>query len=176
MVEERAEEGLVIVFTGDGKGKTSASLGVCLRALIRGMRVFMVQFIKGSWKSAEVELSKIFPNFRIVPAGLGFVGPSNVESSKEAARKAWEMTKEEIQKGEYDLYVLDELNYAVGMGFISQDEVVGLLRERPQGKHIVITGRGRFEAIEEAADLVTEMKKIKHPFDRGIKAVEGIDF
>ncbi len=171
-----SKKGLLMVFTGDGKGKTTASLGIALRALLHGMKVLMIQFIKGSWKSAETKLPGIFPGFEIVTLGKGFVLPDNMEESKEVAREAWERAKAEILKGEKDLYILDELNYAVGMGFISQEEVVEFLEKRPERSHIIITGRGRFSQIEKIADLVTEMRKIKHPFDKGVKAIKGIDF
>ncbi len=171
------EKGLIIIFTGDGKGKTTASLGVAFRALGHGMKVLMIQFIKGTWRYGELKIMEKVENFKIIPAGKGFVGPDNIEESKKAAREAWEFAKREIEKADYDLYILDEINYAMGFGFINPSEVKEfLVSKKPKHVHIILTGRGRFKEVEEVADLITEMKKIKHPFDRGIKAIKGIDF
>ncbi len=171
------DKGLVVVITGDGKGKTTSALGTALRALGHGMKVLMIQFIKGTWRYGELKMAEKLNGFKILRTGVGFVKENNLEESKRAARKAWELAKEEIKKAGYDMYILDEINYSMGFGFIDPEEVREFLEsEKPPHVHVILTGRGRFREVEEIADLVSEVRKIKHPFDRGISAVKGIDF
>ncbi len=177
MVGGEKNKGLIVIVTGDGKGKTTSALGTALRALGHGMRVLMIQFIKGTWRYGELKLAEKLEGFQIIRTGTGFVKENNMEESRRAARKAWEMAKEEIRKAEYDIYILDEINYSMGFGFIEPKEVKEFLeREKPPHVHVILTGRGRFREVEEIADLISEVRKIKHPFDKGISAVKGIDF
>jgi cob(I)alamin adenosyltransferase len=174
---ERERRGLVVVYTGHGKGKTTAALGMVFRALGRGMRVSVVQFIKGKWKTGERLFAEKLPGLRFHVMGLGFTWDSDdLARDKAAARAAWETARSEILSGELDLVVLDEMTYAFHYGFFAVDEVIATLRERPRHVHVVITGRNAPDALVEAADLVSEMKLVKHPFASGIKAQIGVDF
>jgi cob(I)alamin adenosyltransferase len=169
--------GLIVVYTGHGKGKTTAALGMVFRALGRGLRVTVVQFIKGKWKTGERIFAEKIPELRFHVMGLGFTWDSDdLGRDKAAAQRAWETAREEILSGERDLVVLDELTYAFHYGFVPLEDVLATLRERPAHVHVVITGRNAPEELIEAADLVTEMKVVKHPFNAGIKAQIGVDF
>ena len=175
------ENGLVIVYTGGGKGKTTAALGMALRAIGYGHKICMIQFIKGSWHYGEMDSSKrLMPEFELVAAGKGFVGILDDTSPKEEhekyAEEAIEICKEKILSEEYDLIILDEINYAVNLGLIKSSSVVELIKIKPKELDLVLTGNHAKEEIIELADLVTEMKEIKHPFKSGIKAKKGIDF
>ena len=169
-------KGLVIVHTGNGKGKTTAALGLAFRALGHGFRVLMVQFIKGSWKYGELESAKRFESFKLVPMGRGFVSTDGqvAEEDRRAAREALDFARSNLDV--YDMVILDEVIYSIGFGLISEDEVLGLIKEKPSRVHLVLTGRNAPEKIVEAADLVTEMKEIKHPYQKGIKAQRGVEF
>ena len=172
-----ASPGLLLVYTGHGKGKTTAALGMVFRALGRGMRVTVVQFIKGKWKTGERVFAESLPQLRFLVMGLGFTWESDdISRDKAAARAAWAEAQQEISSGERELVVLDELTYAFHYGFLALDEVLETLRARPAGVHVVITGRDAPEALLELADLVTEMKLVKHPFQHGQKARLGVDF
>jgi len=172
-----ASPGLLVVYTGHGKGKTTAALGMVFRALGRGLRVTVVQFIKGKWKTGERVFAESLPELRFLVMGLGFTWESDdISRDKAAARAAWAEAQKEILSGERELVVLDELTYAFHYGFVALDEVLDTLRSRPTGVHVVITGRDAPEALIELADLVTEMKLVKHPFQRGEKARLGVDF
>ena len=175
------EEGFVIVYTGGGKGKTTAALGMALRAVGYQHRVCMIQFIKGSWHYGEMDSSKrLTPEFELIPAGKGFVGILDDTSPKEEheryAKEAVETCKEKILSDKYDLVILDEINYAVNLGLISIQSVIELIKNKPKKLDLVLTGNHAKNEIIELADLVTEMKEIKHPFQSGIKAKQGIDF
>jgi cob(I)alamin adenosyltransferase len=176
----RERRGLVICYTGDGKGKTTASMGLAVRAVGAGLRVRMLQFIKGEWKPAELKgLALLGDRFSIEQLGLGFVTykpklPS--ERHREAAQAAWEQAKREMQSGAHDVLILDEINNAFRFGLLSPGEVIETLRARPPGLHVVLTGRGAPPEIVEVADLVTEMRAVKHPYGQGIPAQYGIDF
>jgi cob(I)alamin adenosyltransferase len=174
----RVRKGLVIVNTGDGKGKSTAAFGVMLRAWGRGMRVCAVQFIKseGSRYGEQMAAEKL--GIEMVPAGRGFTWTSR-DLSRDAAmaRHGWEVARERILSGEFDVVVLDEVTYPVRYGWLSADEVIETLRQRPRMVHVVITGRHADPALVEYADLVTEMRQVKHPYhDQGIKAQKGIEF
>ena len=171
-------KGLIIVNTGEGKGKTTAALGVALRAAGHDLRVSMIQFIKGKWKTGEVRVaSRLAPNFEIMPMGLGFTRLSkDLKRDKAAAQKAWKLAKEKIASGQYNMVILDELPYAIAHGFVELDDVVQTLRSKLQMLHIVVTGRNTPKEIIEIADLVTEMKMIKHPYEKDVVAQRGIEF
>ncbi len=175
------EDGLTIVYTGKGKGKTTAALGIALRATGYEKKICMIQFIKGSWHYGEMDSSKrLEPEFEMIPAGKGFVGIIDDTSPKEEhekiAKEAIQTSNEKIQSGNYDIVILDEINYAVNLGLISVDDVLNLIESKPKKLDLVLTGNHVRDEIIEEADLVTEMKEIKHPFQKGIKAKKGIDF
>lgn len=179
MLETR--KGLVIVHTGPGKGKTTAALGLALRAVGQGLRVVMVQFIKGSWHYGELEAAKMLgeDRFRILPMGRGFVKVGVEKPDPEDVRlveEAWSFASENILSGEYDLVVLDEINYAISYHMLDPEKVLEALRRKPEMIHVVLTGRNAHPAIVEFADLVTEMRDIKHPYQRGIVAQRGIEY
>ena len=175
------KNGLTIVYTGKGKGKTTAALGIALRSTGYKKKICMIQFIKGSWHYGEMESSKrLEPEFEMVAIGKGFVGIIDDKSPKEdhqkIAKEAIRISNEKIQSGKYDIVILDEINYAVNLNLISLDDVLDLIKSKPENVDLVLTGNYAKEEVIEAADLVTEMKEIKHPFQKGIKAKEGIDF
>jgi len=175
------ENGLTIVYTGKGKGKTTAALGIVLRAVGYEKKVCMIQFIKGSWHYGEMTSSKkLEPEFEMITVGKGFVGiiddKSPKEDHKEIAKEAIKISNEKIQSGNYDIVILDEINYAVNLDLISVKDVLNLIKSKPQKVDLVLTGNYAKKEIIEIADLVTEMREIKHPFQRGIKAKKGIDF
>jgi cob(I)alamin adenosyltransferase len=171
------QSGLLIVYTGHGKGKTTAALGTVFRALGRGMRVAVIQFIKGKWKTGERTFAESLPGLEFHVMGKGFTWESDdLSRDKAAACAAWETARRFIESKERDLVVLDEITYAFHYGFLALDDVLATLRARPQNVHIIVTGRNAPEALIEAADLVTEMRPVKHPFEQGVPAQIGIDF
>ena len=176
-----SEKGLVIVYTGNGKGKTTAALGMALRAVGYEHKVCMLQFIKGSWHYGEIDSSKkLEPNFELIPVGKGFVGILDDNSPREEhekyAAEAVRICREKIFSGKYDVVILDEVNYAINLDLIDVQDIIKIIKEKPFELDLVLTGRNVREEIVELADLVTEMKEIKHPFKSGIKAKKGIDF
>ena len=176
-----SEKGLVIVYTGNGKGKTTAALGMALRAVGYEHKVCMLQFIKGSWHYGEMDSSKkLEPNFELIAVGKGFVGILDDNSPREEhekyAAEAVRICREKIFSEKYDVIILDEVNYAITLGLIDVQEIIKIIKEKPSELDLVLTGRDVKEEIVELADLVTEMKEIKHPFKSGIKAKKGIDF
>lgn len=175
------ETGLVIVYTGKGKGKTTAALGVALRAIGHNHKVCMIQFIKGSWHYGEMSSSKrLEPEFELTAIGKGFVGILDDKTPKEIhqkiAQEAIQISRERILSEKYDIVILDEINYAVNLGLIEMQQVLDLMKVRPQKVSVILTGNHVRQEIIDAADLVTEMREIKHPFQRGIRAKKGIDF
>ena len=176
------QKGLVIVHTGDGKGKTTAALGLALRAWGDGLRVLMLQFIKGGQSYGELSaieaLRKLNGNIEVHQCGLGFTQRSDerAEEHREAARHALQEAGEAITGGTWDMVILDEINYAVKFGLLSEEDLLSLLALRPPSLHLVLTGRDALPSLIERADLVTEMKLVKHPFQQGIKAQKGIEF
>jgi len=175
--EKRARQGLVVVNTGHGKGKTTAALGVVLRAWGRGLRVVIVQFVKTRTGNYGENRAAKKLGIEMIPMGEGFTWLSkDIEKDKATAREAWELAREKICSGEYDLVVLDELTYPLTYGWLPIEEIIGVLRQRPEGLHVIITGRDAPEELIDYADLVTEMREIKHPFQKGLKAQPGIEF
>ena len=173
------KKGLIIVHTGDGKGKTTAALGLAFRALGQGFKVAMVQFIKGSTDYGELQSARLFPRFELIPMGRGFLPTKGREPQAEdveLARKALELCRQKIESKEYQMIILDEVGYALHFKLLLLDEVLALLRARPPELHLVVTGRNMPQEIIDLADLVTEMRPIKHPFERGVKAQKGIEF
>jgi cob(I)alamin adenosyltransferase len=172
------EKGLLIVNTGKGKGKSTAALGLIMRAAGHGMRVAFVQFIKGSWDTGEKHALARFSDLvthRVM--GDGFTWDTQDRQRDIAsARKAWEQALEFIRDDEHELVILDELNIALRYDYLPVDEVVEGLKGRPAMKHVVVTGRNAPDALIEAADLVTEMEQVKHPYRDGVKAQKGIEF
>jgi cob(I)alamin adenosyltransferase len=172
------KKGLVIVNTGDGKGKTTAALGVLFRAWGRGMKVRMFQFIKntGSHYGEQRAAEKV--GIPILALGDGFTWLSkDLEQSGSLAAQQWDNCKEALLSGEDDLIVLDEMTYALQYGWVSTEEVIETLKQRPPMLHVIITGRGAPQELIDYADLVTEMREVKHPYkEQGIKAQAGIEF
>jgi LAO/AO transport system kinase len=172
------ERGLTQVYTGDGKGKTSAAFGLALRAVGRGLRVFVIQFIKGGVDYGELHVVGDLPRFDLVAYGRGqFIDKESPDEEDIAqARRALEHAREILGEGEHDVVILDEVNVAITFGLVSVEDVLTLIREKPGNVELVLTGRGAPDEIIEAADLVTEMREIKHPFNAGVKARKGIEY
>ena len=181
-MRERASEplsrGLVYIFTGDGKGKTSAATGVVLRALGHGMRVHITYFMKGDYPYGERAILSKLPN--VIMASFGgaeFVDPTNIKPEEiEQAKLALATAREAMLSGNYDLVVLDEVNVAVAFKLVELDEVIKLIEDKPKNVELILTGRKAHTELVKLADLVTEMLKIKHPYDEGVLARKGIDY
>jgi len=174
-------KGLLIVFTGPGKGKTTCALGTAFRAVGQGLRVLMVQFIKGSWHYGELDAAQMLgeDKFAIRPMGRGFVKIGGAETDPEDLRlceEAWEYGRRQIYSEAYDLVILDEINYVIGYKMLDAARVIESLAKRPARVHVICTGRSADPRLIEAADMVTEMRDIKHPFTKGILAQRGIDY
>lgn len=172
------EKGLVIVHTGPGKGKTTAALGLAVRAMGHGMKVGVVQFIKGAMKTGEKMIFDAFPEqIEFKSMGEGFTWDTQDRSRDIAvARVAWEEVKRMLADPAYGLVIADELNIVLRYDYLPVDEVLDAIAAKPEMTHFVVTGRNAPEALIEAADLVTEMTLVKHPFRAGIKAQAGIEF
>jgi cob(I)alamin adenosyltransferase len=175
------EKGLLIVYTGPGKGKTTCALGTAFRAVGQGLRVLMVQFIKGSWHYGELDAAKMLGDdkFEIRPMGRGFVKVGGAETDPEDIRLAevcWEAGRAAIYSGTYDLVILDEINYTISYKMLDAEKVAEALKGRPAQVHVICTGRNAHPLLVEQADLVTEMKEVKHPYTKGILAQRGIDY
>ena len=174
-------DGLVIVYTGKGKGKTTAALGMALRALGYNYKICMIQFIKGSWHYGEMTSSKrLEPEFELIAVGKGFVGILDDKSPRKEheriAQEALRLSKEKIESKKYDIIILDEINYAVNLGLVKLEEVLNIIKIKPPKLNLVLTGNYAKKEIIDVADLVTEMREVKHPFKSGLKAKRGIDF
>ncbi len=172
------KKGLLLVNTGNGKGKTTAALGLAMRALGHGLKVCVIQFIKGSWKYGELSAAKRFEgllDFHVM--GKGFTWESeNLDADKQIAQEAWQFAKQTLNSDDYALVILDELTYLMKYGFVEETDIIaGLVNKRPN-LHVVVTGRDASSALIDAADLVTEMVAVKHPFKQGVKAQKGIEF
>lgn len=170
--------GLVQVFTGDGKGKTTAALGAVIRALGHGLRVCIIFFMKGDYPYGECNILSQLPNVKIARFGSQqFIDPTNIKpEEKEQARKALAAAGEAILSGSYDLVVLDEVNLAVAWGLVELDEVIKLIKDKPPNMELILTGRKADTKLIQLADLVTEMLEIKHPYDEGIRARKGFEY
>ncbi len=173
-----AAKSLLLVFTGDGKGKTTSALGLAFRALGHGFPVSMIQFIKGNWQYGELDTAKQFePLMEFHVMGRGFTWKSDdLEKDKAAAEEAWNFAVKTIRAGRHRLVILDELTYLITYKMVDEEEILDVLRNRPDTMDIVVTGRGASRQLMETADLVTEMREIKHPYARGIKARKGVEF
>jgi len=174
----KKKEGLIIVHTGNGKGKTTAALGLAFRAVGQNMKVLIVQFIKGKWKYGEmVAAKKLGNNPEIYAMGEGFTWDTqNRERDMQKAREAFDFGIRKIREENYDMLIFDEINYVTSYGYLSVDLVIEFLKNKPKKLHVVLTGRDADPKLIEIADLVTEMKEIKHPYKKGIKAQKGIEF
>jgi cob(I)alamin adenosyltransferase len=173
----KKRKALVILYTGNGKGKTTAALGMLLRAWGRGMKVCMLSFIKTETSNYGEERAAKKLGIELIPMGGGFTWLSkDLEKDRALAQKCWDLCKQKIASNEYDIIVLDEITYPISYGWLDVDEVIDTLRERPVNLHVVLTGRDAHEKLIEFADLVTEMRDVKHPFSAGIKAQPGVDF
>lgn len=172
------KRGLLAVLTGDGKGKTTAAIGMAVRAMGHGWRVCLIQFVKGTWRTGEwAALERFEDLLDIHVKGQGFIyGYEDVERDRGIAEEAWHLVKEVLRSQEYRLVILDELTYLIKYGLIGEAEVCRVLRDRRPNLHVVITGRDAPACLVDIADLVTEMRQIKHPLQTGIDAQKGIEF
>jgi cob(I)alamin adenosyltransferase len=172
------EKGLLIVHTGKGKGKSSAAFGMVMRAIGHGMKVGVVQFVKGAWKTGERAVLEKFPELCTLKVmGEGFTWETQDRQRDIAhARAGWEEARRMIADDSYRMVLLDELNIVLRYDYLPLEEVLRVLEARPPGKHVIVTGRNASERLIEIADLVTEMELIKHPFRSGVKAQPGIEF
>ena len=172
--------GLIIVNTGPGKGKTTAAMGTALRAVGQGMRVLMLQFLKGSWHYGELDAVQAFGDrFVMKQMGRGFVKVGGAEPDPEDIRmveQAWEEAEQAISSGQYDLVILDEINYAIGYGMLDPAKVVEALQRKPEMVHVILTGRNAHPTIVDLADTVTEMRQVKHAYEKGVMAQRGIEY
>ena len=172
--------GLIIVNTGPGKGKTTAAMGTALRAVGNGMKVLMLQFLKGSWHYGELDAAKAFgEGFVMKQMGRGFVKVGGAETDPEDVRmveQAWKEAEEAIMSGQWDLVILDEINYAISYGMLDPAKVTETLKRKPEHVHVILTGRNAHPTIIELADTVTEMKQVKHAYEKGVLAQRGIEY
>ncbi|MGK7871797.1 MAG: cob(I)yrinic acid a,c-diamide adenosyltransferase [Xenococcaceae cyanobacterium] len=179
LAERSQAKGLIIVHTGNGKGKTTAALGMVMRSLGHGYRVAIVQFIKGAWEPAEkAVLSRWEDQLEFYAMGEGFTWETqDRERDIQKAEEAWEKGLGFIRNPDYKLVLLDEINVALKLGYLDVEKILAGLEQKPEDSHVILTGRGAPTALIEKADLVTEMTLIKHPFrDQGVKAQPGIEF
>jgi cob(I)alamin adenosyltransferase len=175
-----SRRGLILINTGPGKGKTTAALGTAFRAVGNGMRVLMLQFLKGSWHYGELDAAENFGgNFVLRQMGRGFVKVGGAETDPEDIRMveaAWAEARQAIYSGEWDMVVLDEINYAIGYKMLDPAVVAEALRGRPEMVHVILTGRNAHPLLVELADTVTEMREVKHAYQKGILAQRGIEY
>ena len=177
--DPKKRKGLIIVNTGEGKGKSTAAFGLAMRAAGNKMNVYIMQFMKGQWKAGERKsFEKLSSYVEFEAMGDGFTwDTNNVEQDKATARKAFEVAKEKLLSGKYQMVIFEEINYVLHYQFLPETEFLDLLLKKPESTHVVCTGRDASEKLIEMADLVTEMKMIKHPFEeQGIPAQKGIEF
>lgn len=170
--------GLLLINTGSGKGKTTAALGTAMRAAGNGLRVLVLQFLKGSWHYGELDSAPL-TGIEIRQMGRGFVKVGGAEADSEdveMVRVAWQTAVTEMASGAWDLVVLDEILYALGYGMLSEQQILQGLAERPEFLHVILTGRGATPALVEIADTVTEMRDVKHAYSKGIEAQKGIEY
>jgi cob(I)alamin adenosyltransferase len=176
--DPKRRRGLIIVNTGDGKGKTTAALGLAFRAIGSGFKVFMVQYIKGKWKTGEKKLAdRLAPDIEIRPMGDGFTWDTkNPAQDIATTLKIWDVSKDAISSGKWDIVILDEINVVMKLGYLDPQVVVDFLKTRDPRQHVVLTGRGAPPAVIEIADIVSEVVPVKHPYRQGVKAQLGIEF
>ena len=172
--------GLIIVNTGPGKGKTTAAMGTALRAVGQGMKVLMLQFLKGSWHYGELDAVKAFgDNFIMKQMGRGFVKVGGAEpdpADVKMVEEAWNESREAILSGQWDLVILDEINYAISYGMLDPAKIAETLQQKPEMVHVILTGRNAHPTIVELADTVTEMRQVKHAYEKGVEAQRGIEY
>jgi len=177
---EDIRRGLIMVNTGPGKGKTTAAMGTALRAVGQGMRVLMLQFLKGSWHYGELDAVQAFGDkFVMKQMGRGFVKVGTEKPDPEDVRmveEAWSEAEKAILSGEWDLVVLDEINYAITYGMLDPAKVAESLKKKPAMVHVILTGRNAHPTIVELADTVTEMRQVKHAYEKGVMAQRGIEY
>ena len=175
-----SRRGLILINTGPGKGKTTAALGTALRAVGCGMKVLMLQFIKGSWHYGELDAAAAFgENFVLKQMGRGFVKIGGAEADPEDVRliqEAWAEARAAIDSGEWDLVILDEINNAISYNMLDPQVVAEALRNKPEMVHVILTGRNAHPLLIELADTVTEMREVKHAYQKGILAQRGIEY
>jgi len=179
ITKQRLEKGLTQVYTGNGKGKTSAALGLSLRAIGWGFKVHMIQFIKGGdFKHGELHIIKQLPNFKLKAFGRGryITEDPPLKEDVKQAKEAMKFAKEIVNSGEYDIIILDEINVALHLKLIKTNEVVKLIKNKPKHVELVLTGRYAPSEIIDAADLVTEMREVKHPYAQGTLGRKGIEY
>ncbi len=178
--EANSRRGLILINTGPGKGKTTAALGTAMRAVGCGMKVLMLQFIKGSWHYGELDAAEAFGgDFVLKQMGRGFVKVGGAETDPEDVRlveQAWAEARQAIDSGEWDLVILDEINYAISYKMLDAERVAEALRAKPEMVHVILTGRNAHPLLIELADTVTEMREVKHAYQRGILAQRGIEY
>ena len=176
---------MLLIFTGNGKGKTTAALGQALRSVGEGKKVLMVQFIKGPWKSGEDDIGEKFQiprdKFQIVKMGKGFVGILGDkllrEEHEQAAEEALRYARTEMESRKWDIIILDEVNNAVALHLVPKEDVLAFAREAKEKlEHVIFTGRDAPKELIDIADLVTEMRDVKHPYEKGIKAKRGLEY
>lgn len=174
------KRGLIIVHTGPGKGKTTAALGTALRAVGQGLKVLMLQFLKGSWHYGELDAVQAFGDkFVLKQMGRGFVKVGGAEPDPEDLRlveEAWKEAEQAILSGSWDLVILDEINYAISYKMLDPVRVVEALKKKPEMVHVILTGRNAHPTIVELADTVTEMRQVKHAYEKGVEAQRGIEY
>lgn len=172
------ELGLVQVYTGDGKGKTTAAVGLAMRAIGKNLQVFMVQFLKGRHYGELETARRLSDRFKIVQSGLDTFVKRGEPSQEDLrlAHRGLEIAREAIMSGDYDIVILDEVNVAVDLGVLTVEEVLPLIDDRPEGVELVLTGRGAPEEFLQRADLITEMKNVRHFYDKGVPMREGIEY
>ncbi len=177
---QESRKGLILINTGPGKGKTTAAMGTALRAVGNGMRVLMLQFLKGSWHYGELDAVEAFGGQWVMKQmGRGFVKIGGAETDPEDIRmveEAWEEARAAILSGEWDMVVLDEINYAISYGMLDPAKVVETLKARPEMVHVILTGRNAHPSLVEIADTVTEMRQVKHAYEKGVLAQRGIEY
>jgi len=179
--KNKSKSSLLVVYTGNGKGKTTAALGMVVRAVGYDWKICIIQFVKGSWKYGELKgIKRLEPNVELHTVGEGFVGivddKKEFSEHQKAAGEGVKFALEKIKSGTYNLIILDELNVAAKLNLVSKDEVLSIIETASGKQHLVITGRDAPDYLIEKADLVTEMKEIKHPYQDGILAQKGIDW
>ncbi|MFZ3135810.1 MAG: cob(I)yrinic acid a,c-diamide adenosyltransferase [Thermodesulfovibrionales bacterium] len=180
-IETKEKPGLIVVMTGHGKGKTTAALGIALRATGYDMKVCIIEFLKGNMYSGEIDgMKRLFPNVELHIAGKGFCGikgdKSSFEEHRRYAQDAIKLAREKMLSGKFDVLILDEINNALNLDLIDLSQVIELLEEKPPLVHVILTGRDAHSEIIKRAHTVTEMKEIKHAYRQGIKPQKGIDY